>query len=139
MTDAKRIQDTRHAGRALRDHLNLLAGLLFSAGLLLWITDFWAISTGLLALALALSLLYITHHRWYSALTQATRKLPLFLATVLSGLISLVAYFLILTPAALVARTTGRDPLMLRKRPADSAWHHTRPDTYDDDYYKAQF
>ena len=111
--------------RLLREFATLLTVLTLGlAGLSFW-KHGGSVSTSsvvLLSIALLLGLPGIVHPVWvrplYRLLMTVTRPIGHVVGLALLGLI----YFVVLTPLALLLRTTGRDPLRLRKPTEASLW-----------------
>ena len=88
----------------------------------------------------ALLLLRQLHPAAHARLEQVLQRVQAGLVTGLSWLATAAAYFLILTPAALLLRATGRDLLQLRRGGERASLWRTVPDrAHDDDFFKAQF
>lgn len=86
---------------------------------------------------LLLRLLWPAAHR---RVEQALQRAQGRLAAGLSWLATAAAFFLVITPVALLLRAAGRDPLRLRRQDAHASLWQAPPDrAHDDDFFKAQF
>lgn len=95
------------------------------------------------ALAVAGGVLFLLrqlHPAAHARLEQAQQRAQAALVAGLSWLATAAAFFLVLTPAALLLRAAGRDLLQLRRRDDRASLWQTPPErAHDDDFFKAQF
>lgn len=81
----------------------------------------------LAAAALVFVLLALLRPAWLAPLNRAWMKLADLLGKVVSPLVLGVIFFVLITPYALIARLSGRDPLRLKRRQVSSYWLERDP------------
>lgn len=95
---------------------------------------------GLATAGATLLLLRAAWPRAHRRLDQGLQRALARLAGGLAWLASAAAFFLAITPTALLLRASGRDLLQLRRRDdRASFWQAPPARAHDDDFFKAQF
>ncbi|HUI80269.1 MAG TPA: SxtJ family membrane protein [Bryobacteraceae bacterium] len=103
----------------------LLGGVFFLLGLLRWFRGgqirWWAVAAATVSLLLSLA---------FPAVLRSPKRAWLFLSYLLGRVINPIVlnllFFVVITPAALLVRLTGRDPLCLKRDPNASSYWRTR-------------
>lgn len=81
----------------------------------------------MVAAALVFALLALFRPAWLAPLNRAWMKLADLLGKLVSPLVLGVIFFVLITPYALIARLSGRDPLRLKRRQLNSYWLERNP------------
>lgn len=114
--------------------------MLAVALLLLYRHPHSALGAGLAVAGSTLFLLRRLHPAMHARLEQALQRGQAALVAGLSWLATAAAFFLVLTPIALLLRAAGRDLLQLRRGSERASLWQTPPErAHDDDFFKAQF
>lgn len=128
----------------LADRLRSLlpvSGLLTATALLFCFSPSVVMPRVLAGLTSFLALLWLlrpaAYDRWHACMGRALQGVSMLFTL----LVLLVAYFLLLTPIALLMRWMGRDPLnrQLLSPAASSGWRTPYARQYDDEFFRAQF
>lgn len=116
-------------------------GLLLGASLLWFLKPISVLPRVMGALGAFLLLLWLSHPIAYSRVQALMAHLLQGLASLITLPVLLLAYFLLLTPIAVLMRLRGRDPLNSR-RPSPAAtteWRQPQPRPHDEEFFRVQF
>lgn len=118
-----------------------VAGLLIAMALLLRFSPSAVMLPVLGGLVLFLALLWLLFPAAYDRLHARTGRALQAVSMLFTLLVLLVAYFLLLTPIALLMRWMGRDPLSCQPHSlaASNGWRSPHSRQYDDEFFRAQF